>query len=197
MRYLLLLTFLLGTTASFASHKHKKDNKVYDYGSNQVVTLTPFSGVVSYGYFNPAVGLDWEYIVSRKLGLGIHVPVMYGFIGPEQSDYNGNSSNQHSSIFTAPGIRFHTGTKDGTVDFSTGPSLLYGNLHFNPTMDYNGQQITDARNVQLFGLLCDNSINFTRQHFIFGFNVKVGTCFQIQESTRFFIQFGMQFGGRF
>ena len=151
--------------------------------------------MVTFGEFNPGIGFDYEYMVSKEHGIGIHVPIVLGYAGPEQDCY---SDYKHTVYYAAPGVRFHTGDGTGAVDFSTGPGILICNMHFSPGENYMNPQIQrQPFDYSLFGLIVDNSINFQKNHFLFGFHVRVGTMFEEQKDERFFINFGMHFGGRF
>lgn len=160
------------------------------------ISFTPFSGMVTYKEFNPGAGMTYEYMISREAGIGIQIPVMVGFAGPEQSDF-GYQSYKHSVIYTAPGVRFHTGRRRSNVDFVTGPSLLIGNMHFSPQNNNYYNPPGRPFDYSMVGLVADNSLNFYRRHFAFGFDVRLGTMLDRRDDTRFFIHFGMHFGGIF
>jgi len=49
----------------------------------------------------------------------------------------------------------------------------------------------------MVGLLVDNSLNFHRKHFVFGFDVRAGTMIDYHGKHPFLIHFGMHFGGKF
>lgn len=196
MRYMLLYSLLLTTLSLHAQSRRistASKNKVQE--DRHIATFTPFAGVVSYSKFNPGVGVDYEYIINPELGLGVHIPIIVGYVGPEQSDFNSNNY-RHSAIYTAPGIRFHTGRRNGEADFSTGPSVLIGNLHFRPAENNSGI-VRDPYNYSMLGLVADNTLNLYNRHFVFGFDVRLGALIEKQEDTRFFIHFGMHFGGKF
>lgn len=164
-------------------------------GSN-IVTFQPFGFAVAYSKANPTVGLDYEYIVSKKLGLGVHVPVMFGFVPPDNFFDNGY---QHTMFYIAPGIRFHVGGRRRSLDFSTGPSIVIGNQHYKPNDNYYyGTGITQtAYNLGFTGIAADNVLNIQRGNFIFGFNSRVGYTFDRNNSSRYFMDLGIHFGGRF
>ncbi|MEO6831327.1 MAG: hypothetical protein ABI378_03620 [Chitinophagaceae bacterium] len=199
MRKLLLYALILLAIPAGAQKKHSTKQTAFDFGADHIITFTPIAGIVSYGNFNPGIGFDYEYIVSRKLGMGIHIPVMYGFNDVTYVDYYNNYSLKRTCFFTAPGIRFHTGKKGGKVDFATGPSVLIGNMNFRYKDDngYHPSSAPSDYSYNMLGIVVDNSLNFTRNHFVFGFNVKVGTMADKHEDSHYFMQFGMQFGGKF
>ncbi len=73
-------------------------------------------------------------------------------------------------------------------------------MHFQPYNDYYGGSQINAEpfNYGLLGIIADNSINFYRGHFQFGFDVRVGALAEVRDDdSRFFIHFGMHFGGKF
>jgi len=198
---LLLACMLLLCAPAFAQPERRaRKSDALDFRHS--ISFTPISGIVAYKELNPAAGLTYEYIISREAGIGINIPIMLGYAGPERA-YLNNTQYKHSVIYAAPGIRFHTGRRNSTVDFATGPAVLIGNQHFSPDDSYyyggtypnynNGP----AFNRTMVGLVADNSLNFYRSHFNFGFDVRVGTMLERQQDTRFFIHFGMHFGGIF
>lgn len=197
MRYLLPFIFLLAAAPLYAqpggSSRHQSDGLDFRH----MALFTPFSGVVAYGNINPGAGIDYEYIISQEYGVGVHIPFILGYAGPDDGFFY-NDYYRHTSIYTAPGIRFHTANSRSNVDFVTGPSVLIGNMHFSPVDDYyNPGIVRNPYDYSMIGLLADNSLNFYRNHFVFGFDVRLGTMIERRESTRFFIHFGMHFGGRF
>jgi len=195
MRYLSLCLLLLTTTSLCAQPVRNSSKKTYADEYRHSVTFTPFSGIVTYGYLNPGIGFDYEYMISPENGIGLHIPFAFGFAGPEQDFYD---EYQHTTAYAAPGIRFHTGQGRSDVDFATGPSVLVGNIHFRPTENYNNPGIIrDPYDYSMVGFVVDNSLNLSRRHFQFGFDVRVGTLLEMQQDSRFFIHFGMHFGGRF
>ena len=196
MRYLSIFLLLLTSTSLCAQTMRNTPKKTEALDYRHSVSFTPFSGVVAYDYANPGIGFDYEYMISPENGIGVHIPVVFGFAGPEQDFYNGY---RHTSAYVAPGLRFHTGKGNNSrVDFATGPSVLIGNLHFGPSDDYyNPGNPQESYNYNMFGFVVDNSLNFYKGHFQFGFDVRVGSMLDVQEDSRFFIHFGMHFGGRF
>ena len=191
MRYLPFFLFLLISTSLSAQSVSKSSKNAGALEYQHTVAFTPFSGIVAYGEFNPGIGFAYEYMISPENGIGLHIPFAFGFVGPEQ-DYN--YGFRHTSYYAAPGIRFHTGNK-GTdnVDFATGPAILIGNMHFQPADGL----IQDPYDYNMFGFMADNSLNFNRGHFQFGLDVGVGALLDEYRDSRFFIHFGMHFGGRF
>lgn len=195
-KYLLAFSLLLLSAPAFSQSKSrgaKSDGLPFTHS----LSLTPFSGMVTYGQFNPGAGFDYEYIFNKEAGIGVHLPVMVGFSGPEQDDFFYGGSYRHTVAYAAPGIRFHTGRRGGHVDFATGPSVLIGNMHFRPTDNYYSPAGLNPFNYGMLGIMADNSLNFYRGHFAFGLDLRVGSMLERQEGTRFFIHFGMHFGGIF
>jgi hypothetical protein len=197
MRYLSIIILLLVATAASAQSGRNRNNKSDGLEFRHIANFTPFSGIVAYDHVNPGVGLDYEYIISQEHGIGVHIPFVIGFAGPDQDDFY-YSEYKHTSIHAAPGIRFHTARRGSTVDFITGPAVLFGNMHFSPNDDYYNPSI--GRNPYDYGMLgfaADNTLNFYRNHFVFGLDVRVGTLTEVREGSRFFIHFGLHFGGNF
>jgi hypothetical protein len=161
------------------------------------LNFTPFGFTVTYKEFNPAAGISYEYMIDPEAGISFNLPVTLGYVGPEQSDFYYSQSYRHTVFFAAPGVRFHTGRRRSAVDFATGPSIIAGNMSFRPTDSYYGPASGEAFNYGLLGLSADNSLNFYRNHFAFGFDLRVGTMFEERRDTRFFLNFGMHFGGIF
>lgn len=198
MRYILLLGALITSLSVYGQSKSTYGNrKKAEHYDRHIASFTPFSGNVSYKKFNPGAGIDYEYLISPENGIGVHIPIIIGYAGPDQSDF-GFNEYRHTSIHAAPGIRFHTGRQNSEVDFITGPSLLIGNLHFKPTDDnFNPTIQRDPYDYGMLGLMADNTLNFYRRHFVFGIDVRLGAMFEEQDDTRFFIHFGIHFGGKF
>ena len=70
------------------------------------------------------------------------------------------------------------------------------NFRYKDNDGYFGPIIKPADySYEMMGLALDNSINFIRNHFIFGFNVKLGWMAEEHENSHYFMQFGMRFGG--
>ncbi len=186
---------LLGQTARSArDFDGAVDGKHY-------VAFMPFGGMVAYNAANPTIGFEYEYIFNREAGIGLRLPVALGYVGPEQGgNYYSGNSYKHTAFYAAPGIRFHApfgGSKN--AEFCTGPALLLGNIHFRPYNDYytGSGSLSSPFDYGLTGIIADNSLNFYRRHFIFGFDVRVGTLVETHESSRFFMHIGMHFGGKF
>lgn len=158
------------------------------------VAFTPIAGLISYDYGNPAMGFDYEYVFDTEHGIGVHIPFAFGF---SVNDDFSSGDYRHTQAYVAPGLLFHTGSKRSRVDFATGPSIMFGNLHFSPRDDYYHQYPVDAFNYGLVAFLVDNSLNFNKEHFQFGFDVRMGPLLEQRDGNRFFIHFGMHFGGRF
>jgi hypothetical protein len=198
MRNILYILLLIISIPAQAQRRGPDlSNREGGVDGQHILSFTPFCGIVAYGKFNPGVGFDYEYIFDKERGIGVHVPFALGYAGPEQNDIFGSGYYKHTSYYTAPGLRFHTSSR-GMVDFSTGPSILIGNMHFSPVESYgNPGIIGNPFDYSMVGLLVDNSINFQRKHFLFGFDVRVGSMIESQDDTRFFIHFGMHFGGKF
>ena len=195
MRYLTLCLLLLTTTSLFAQPVRNNSKKSNDEEYRHSLSFTPFSGIVAYGNINPGIGFDYEYMISPEHGIGVHIPFAFGYAGPEQDFYD---EYRHTTAYAAPGIRFHSGQSGSNIDFATGPSVLFGNMHFSPTDNYNNPAILrEPYDYNMLGFVVDNSLNFYRRHFQFGFDVRVGTMLDVQEDSRFFLHFGMHFGGRF
>jgi hypothetical protein len=152
------------------------------------VAFTPIAGLIAYDYGNPGMGFDYEYMFDLEHRIGVHFPFAFGF--PTSSSYE-----NHSQTYVAPGILFHTGSRLSRVDFATGPSFMIGNLHFGSSN--NNPYPVSPTNHTLVGFLVDNSINFNKEHFQFGFDVRMGPLLNEFDNQRFFIHFGMHFGGRF
>lgn len=200
MRKLLLFALLPFIALPAGAVKKSSKEKAFNFGASHIITFTPISGIVSYGNFNPGVGFDYEYIVSKSIGMGIHIPVMFGFDNGVNDVYNNSYTVKNTCFFTAPGIRFHTGKMRNKVDFATGPSVLLGNMHFHYS-EYgsgnSGSPLPSDYNYSMVGLVADNSLNVTKNKFIFALNVKVGSMLDKHEGTHFFMQFGIQLGGIF
>ena len=199
MRNILYILLLAITIPAQAQRRPGPDFQDWEGGvdGRHIITFTPFCGIVAYKQFNPGVGFDYEYIIDKERGIGIHIPFALGYAGPDQSDF-GTGNYKHTSVYVAPGVRFHSSDGRGMVDFATGPSILVGNMHFTPQANYyNPGIVGEAFNYSMVGLVVDNSINFQRKHFMFGFDVRVGTLLEKQEDTKFFLHFGMHFGGKF
>jgi hypothetical protein len=199
MRNILFILLLATSASAQAQHRPGPDRMDWEGGADgrHILSFTPFCGIVAYDQFNPGVGLDYEYIFDKERGIGFHVPFALGYTGPEQDAF-GNGYYKHTSYYAAPGIRFHTSDGRGMVDFATGPSVLVGNIHFSPVEQYSTPGfVRDPYNYSMVGLVVDNSLNFQRKHFLFGFDVRVGSLIERQENTRFFLHFGMHFGGKF
>lgn len=203
MRRLLLLSALLANAlllhAQLQNREHatttrKKTEPLFS--DPQRITFTPFGFVIAYDEVNPAIGLAYEYIVSRKTGMSVYLPFAFGYAGPDQSTGYGYGNVVHTSFHAAPGLRFHTGGANSNRDFATGLGVLLGDMHFHPTADYNGytQPVYDW---SMAGLVCDNSFNATRGHFMFGFDARIGYLAERQAGTQFFLALGMHFGGKF
>ncbi len=203
MRYLslllgccFLLTLAPGATAQTIRKGRPAEKRQPEFSDPQRIAFTPFGFVIAYGEVNPAIGLSYEYIVNRQNGLSVYVPFVFGYSGPDQSTSFGYGSVVHTSFHAAPGVRFHTGGANSTRDFATGLGVLIGNMHFRPTADYNNYTPAPY-NWGMAGLVCDNSFNATRGHFMFGFDARVGYLAERREGTQFFLVIGMHFGGKF
>ena len=196
MRTLLIL-FLLGIPVfsqaqSTRSHRTHKREKKPDY--RHILTVTPISGIIAYADVNPAAGIDYEYLVDKKRIVGLHIPVMFGYSGPD----DGINSYRRTVFYVAPGIRFHADAGHGRVDFSTGPSIMFGNAHYRYQNNYYNPYQADADyNYSISGIVVDNAINIHERAFIFGFDVRTGYTFEKHNDSRYFLEFGMHFGGRF
>ncbi len=197
MRNLLLLICLLSATGASAQSGRTLPGKSNALDFRHSVAFTPFSGIVAYGEINPGIGFDYEYIISPEHGIGLYFPFAFGFPGPE----GGFGDEQHTTAYAAPGVRFHTARRGSNVDFATGPGLLIGNMHVRPNDNYYyGPYPGIARapyDYGMLGLVVNNSLNFYRKHFQFGFDVRTGAMLEQERDTRFFIHFGMHFGGIF
>ena len=189
MRYLLVVLLLL-SAASLRAQKSRAGSASDD---RHIVTFTPFGFIVSYKQFNPCIGFDYEYMLSKDKGIGLHLPFAFGYEGPEQNDFYSSRSYRHTTLYAAPGIRFHA-PFGGHAEFITGPGILLGNTHFEPYDTYYGDKPFDYG---VAGLIADNTLNIYNRHFVFGFDVRVGTMVEQREDTRFFLHIGMHFGGRF
>ncbi len=195
MRILLLTLLLLSSIGLSAQPAPPRWDGMVD--GRHLVSFTPFCFTVAYTEFNPGLGFDYEYILSREAGIGLHIPVVLGYEGPEQNDF-GSSEYRHTTFYSAPGVRFHAPIGGGKhAEFITGPGVILGNIHFRPSNDYYSTYPRDPYNYSLTGLIADNTINFYNRHFLFGLDLRVGSVFEEHEDTRFFIHFGMHFGGRF
>jgi len=203
MKLLLTYILFLGLCVPTSAQGKNKIQKAMpnEFGFDHIITATPISGILAFNNVNAGVGLDYEYIISRKLGLGIHIPIVYGF-DPNQDYSNYYDTYQtHTCYFIAPGLQFHTAQKGSKVDFVTGPSVILGNMSF---VYHEGKNISGGPrplpsdyNYPLYGIAVDNSLNFIRNNFQFGFNIKTGAMQERYEGTRFFIQFGLRIGGLF
>lgn len=196
MRYLYTLILLLAASSLSAQPGRRAKPASDALQDRHIATFTPFGFSVAYDRFNPVAGFDYEYIISQEYGIGVHIPIVVGYTGPEQGYNNGYN---HSVLYTAPGIRFHTARRNSSVDFVTGPSLLLGNMHFKPNDDYyyNPGFTRSSYDYGMVGIVADNSLNFYRNHFAFGFDVRVGALMEERNSSRFFFHLGMHFGGIF
>src|ERR1051325_8679298 len=83
MRYLLAVLLLLSAATLHAENRHKTAAA----DERHLATFTPFGFIVSYKQFNPCIGIDYEYLLSTEKGIGLHVPIVFGYEGPEQNDY--------------------------------------------------------------------------------------------------------------
>jgi hypothetical protein len=190
MRYLLVVFLLLSTATVEAQSRHKAAAP----DARHIATFTPFGFVVAYDQFNPCIGLDYEYIVSTEKGIGLHLPLVFGFEGPEQDGFYNGGSYKHTTLYAAPGVRFHAPFGHGRAEFITGPAVVLGNTHFRPYQTYNGEQPFDYG---IAGLVADNTLNIYNGHLVFGVDVRVGTTLEEHESSRFFLHIGMHIGGKF
>lgn len=200
MRTTLLITLLAILSFQSLAQRTLSDRRQVkrDWDGRSILTVQPIGFVLAYGRANPAAGLEYEYIVSKKLGMGIHIPIMFGFTGPDQAFGN---DYQTSTFYTAPGVRFHVGGRGRErVDFATGPSIIIGNQHYKPRNNYGYNPYPtslSAYNRAIAGIAADNVLNIQRGNFIFGFSSRVGYTFDRYNSSRYFMDLGMHFGGRF
>lgn len=184
-------------------HAQSEERRSFDgaIDGRHSLSLTPICGMVTYGKLNPGLGFEYEYIFNQEAGIGLRLPIAFGYTGPEQ-DFNSYYGGyyKHTTFYAAPGIRFHAPVGGGkNAEFATGPAILLGNMHFRPSNDDYGSPTITAEpfNYGLLGIMADNSINFYRGHFQFGFDVRVGALAEVRDDSRFFIHFGMHFGGKF
>jgi hypothetical protein len=196
MRILLATLLLLGITSAQAQHNKQDQYLVID--DQHIVTFSPLSGMIAYDYFNPCVSLDYEYVFNREMGLGLYIPLVFGYEGPEQDAIYNTEYYKHKAVYTAPGIRFHAPIRHGRGAFTTGPGILLGTMHFRPSGDYNnGGHTANPFDYSLTGIIADNSLDFYKQHFIFGLKMRTGWLFETHDGNRFFLEFGLHFGGKF
>jgi hypothetical protein len=190
MRYLLAVLLLISATTLRAQSRHSAATN----DDRHIATFTPFGFIVAYEQFNPCIGLDYEYILSKEKGIGLHLPLAFGYEGPEQDGFYSSRNYKHTTIYAAPGIRFHAPFGRGRAEFITGPAVILGNTHFRPGDTYYGDQPFDYG---IAGLIADNTLNIYNNHFVFGIDVRVGTMAEVHEDSRFFLHIGLHFGGRF
>jgi hypothetical protein len=201
MRNCLLIVLLFISTLTQAQKRRSAGSDIA-IDARHLVSFSPICGIVAYDRFNPGFGLEYEYIVSKEAGIGIRVPFAFGYNGPDDAFvvYNGNAvSYRHTSLYAAPGVRFHAPIRRGAGEFATGPGIILGNMHFSP-YDYYGSTggaLPASYDYGMTGIMADNSLNFYRGHFMFGFDVRVGYLFEVQNDTRYFMHFGIHFGGKF
>jgi hypothetical protein len=200
MRNCLLLVLLFSSTLAQAQKRIAKGSGNMIDG-HHIVSFTPICGIVAYDNFNPGFGMEYEYILSQEAGIGLRLPFAFGYSGQEQdfTYYSGSGyTYKHTSVYAAPGIRFHGTFRNKNADFATGPAIILGNMHFSP-YNYNGNYtvLPESYDYGMTGIMADNSLNFYRNHFMFGFDVRVGALMEVREDSRFFIHFGMHFGGIF
>ena len=200
MRNCLLIVLLLTSTLAQAQNKagSRRDLAI---DARHLVSFTPICGIVAYDNFNPGFGFEYEYILSQEAGIGLRLPFAFGYAGPDQdlNYYGSGVSYKHTSLYAAPGIRFHAPFRNKSVEFATGPALILGNMHFSPYEYYGGSStvLPSSFDYNMMGIMADNSLNFYRNKFMFGFDVRVGSLVEVHDGSRFFIHFGMHFGGKF
>lgn len=198
MRFILSIVLLSCLSLqSLAQRTYSERPLRKDWDGRNIITIQPIGLVAAFTAVNPCSGIEYEYIVSKKLGLGIHVPIMFGFNGPEQ-DFGNDYT--HTIFYTAPGIRFHVGGRGRGrehLDFATGPSIIIGNQHYKPYNNGYYPNPNTAYDLTVTGLVADNVLNIQRGNFIFGFNNRVGYTFDRQRGTQFVFDLGIHFGGHF
>jgi hypothetical protein len=182
MRSFILL--LITITLSAAAFSQKKDSKQL-YRNR--IGITPLCGIVAYGYVNPGVGFDNEYLLDPSKGIGVHYSFSYGF------DDGAYSNLKHNSFVVTSGVHFHS-NPNGHVDFAMGPSLLFGKMYFQPKTDNSSAQSFEPYNYSMFALLVDNSLNFNYKRFQWGIDFRMGPMLERQNSQQIFWNFGMHFG---
>jgi hypothetical protein len=199
MRNILLSLLLLSSLSLHAQRTNtRREEPATDI--QHIATFTPVGVVVAYGHANPVFGIDYEYIFNPEAGIGFQLPLVFGYEGPEQGDYILGNNYNHTTVFAAPGIRIHAPIgRRRHAEFITGPSVIIGNMHFRPVNGYYGSTgtVSSAFNYNLLGIAANNSLNIYKGHFVFGFDARVGTLVESHEDSRFFIQLGMHFGGKF
>lgn len=166
--------------------------------SRNMISFTPVGFMVVYEQFDPCVGIDYEYIIDRERGIGLYVPLVLGYQGPEQNGILG-PSYKHWAFYAAPGLRVHSplGRSGKRKAFITGLSLLTGNMHMYHTAYGASAAHNETFNYALTGLATDNTLDFYNRHFVFGIDSRVGYVFEDHGWSRFFIHLGLHFGGRF
>lgn len=199
MRKCLILAVLLLISLSSQAQQRRsttiKKQRDLAIDAHHVVSFSPFGFLVAYDRFNPAIGFDYEYILSQEAGIGIRFPFAFGYSGPEE-DF-GSGSTKHTTLYAAPGVRFHAPIRRGAAEFATGPAIILGNMHFKPYDNGFGGPVVQPYDYNLTGIMADNSLNFFRGNFMFGFDFRVGTMIKEENDSRFFIHLGMHFGGKF
>lgn len=199
----ILVTLFLFSGLSLQAQTVKSSNRAFDgaYDGQHILNFMPFGGVVAYGKANPTIGFDYEYIFKGESRIGLHLPIVLGYQGPEQggSFYYG-SGYKYTTYYAAPGVRFHAQLGGGkNAELVTGPAIILGNMHFRPYDYYygTGGPVGQPFDYSLTGIMADNSINFYHGHFVFGFDARVGSLIEVRDGTRFFMHIGMHFGGVF
>ncbi len=156
---------------------------------DNTLTGSPVNLVVVNGYVCYGFGFTYEHLFGPDQIVGIQVPVHFAF-GINDWDH----ADDGHFFYTAPGLQVHVAGANRKFDYALGPSVVLGNLR---ERIYNNGP-THVRNTFTSGIMLDNNLNFQRRHFLFGIHIGMGATFPNNVyDSRFCMQFGFRFGGRF